>query len=175
MLIKNEILNLIGINTAINSATGEFSGIGFAVPSNVIIRELPTLIKTGAYSHPWLGISGGAITPELAQTAGLPQNYKGVVIGSVESGSPAEKAGLHGITRNDFSNTQQIGDIIIGIDGHPVKSIDDLISYIDLHKSVGDSIMLSVNRHGQIMNLNLGLQARPQSLLNHISQETIPP
>jgi S1-C subfamily serine protease len=166
---------VIGINTAINSATGEFSGIGFAVPSDVIIRELPTLIKTGTYSHPWLGISGGAITPELAQTAGLPQNYKGVVIGSVQSDSPAEKAGLQGMTRNDFSNTQQIGDIIISIDGHPVKSIDDLISYIDLHKSVGDSVTLSVNRHGQIMNLNLLLQARPASLLNNISQETILP
>jgi S1-C subfamily serine protease len=166
---------VIGINTAINSATGEFSGIGFAVPSDVIIRELPTLIKTGTYSHPWLGISGGAITPELSQTAGLPQNYKGVVIGSVQSGSPAERAGLQGITRNDFSNTQQIGDIIIGIDGHPVKSIDDLISYIDLHKTVGDNVTLSMNRHGQIMNLNLVLQARPSSLLNNISQETILP
>jgi S1-C subfamily serine protease len=166
---------VIGINTAINSATGEFSGIGFAVPSNVIIRELPTLIKTGTYSHPWLGVTGGAITPGLAQTAGLPQNYKGVVIGSVQSGSPAEKAGLQGITRNDFSNTQQIGDIIIKIDGHPVRSIDDLISYIDLHKSVGDSVTLTINRHDQIINLNLVLQVRPPSLLNHISQGTILP
>ena len=105
----------------------------------------------------------------------MPQNYKGVVIGSVQSGSPAEKAGLQGITRNDFSNTQQIGDIIIGIDGHHVRSIDDLISYIDLHKSVQYSVTLSVNRHGQIMNLNLVLQTRPPSLLNHISQETILP
>jgi S1-C subfamily serine protease len=166
---------VIGINTAINSATGEFSGIGFAVPSNVIIRELPALIKTGTYRHPWLGITGGAITPELSQTAGLPQNYKGVVIGSVQSASPAEKAGLQGITRNDFSNTPQIGDIIIRIDGHPVKSIDELITYIDLHKSVGDSVTLTINRHDQIINLNLVLQVRPPSLLNHISQETILP
>jgi S1-C subfamily serine protease len=166
---------VIGINTAINSATGEFAGIGFAVPSNVIIRELPTLVKTGTYSHPWLGISGGAMTPELTQIAGLPQNYKGVVIGSVQSGSPAEKAGLQGITRNDFSTTQQIGDIIIGIDGHPVKSIDDLISYIDLHKSVGDNVTLTINRHDQIINVNLALQVQPPSLLNNISQETILP
>jgi S1-C subfamily serine protease len=166
---------VIGMNTAINSATGEFSGIGFAVPSNVIIRELPTLVKSGTYSHPWLGVSGGAITPELAQIAGLPQNYKGVVIGSVQSGSPAEKAGLQGLTQNDFSNTQQIGDIIIGIDGHHVRNIDDLISYIDLHKSVGDSVTLTINRHDQIINLNLVLQVRPPSLLNNISQETILP
>ena len=105
----------------------------------------------------------------------MPQNYKGVVIGSVQSGSPAEKAGLQGITRNDLSNTQKIGDIIIRIDGLPVKSIDDLITYIDLHKTVGDSIMLSVNRDGQLMNLNLVLQARPASLLNNVSQETILP
>ena len=166
---------VIGINTAINSATGEFSGIGFAVPSDVIIRELPTLIKTGTYSHPWLGISGGTITPELAQTARLQQNYKGVVIGSVQSGSPAEKAGLQGITRNDFSNTQQIGDIIIRIDGHPMRSIDDVISYLDSHKSIGDKVVLTVNRHDQIINLNLVLQVRPPSLLNNISQETILP
>jgi len=165
---------VIGINTAINSATGEFSGIGFAVPSNVIIRELPTLVKTGTYSHPWLGISGGAITPELAQIAGLPQNYKGVVIGSVQSSSPAEKAGLQGLTRNNFSNTQQIGDIITGIDGHPVKSIDDLITYIDLHKSIGDNVGLTVNRHGLMKNLNLVLQARP-SAYNATSLESILP
>ena len=95
--------------TAINSATGEFSGIGFAVPSNMIIKEVPTIIQTGTYNHPWLGISGGAITPDIAQAAGLPRNDKGVVISSVQAGSPAEKAGLQGVTQNDFSNTQNCG------------------------------------------------------------------
>jgi len=166
---------VIGINTAINSATGEFSGIGFAVPSDVIIKELPKLIKTGSYSHPWLGISGGATTPEVAQSANLPRNYKGVVVASVQSGSPAETAGLEGVTQNDVSNSQQVGDIIVGIDGHPVRSMDDLITYIDMHKSVGDSVVLAVNRQGQIMNLNLVLQARPQSLENPTPQESILP
>ena len=76
-------------------------------------------------------------------------------MGSVQAGSPAEKAGLQGVTQNDFSNTQTVGDIITGIDGHPVRSIDDLISYIDSHKSIGDNVGLTVNRHGQIMNSNL--------------------
>jgi S1-C subfamily serine protease len=129
----------MGINTAINSATGEFSGIGFAAPSNAISREVATLIKTGTFNHPWLGIAGGKITPDLAQSAGLPRNYKGVVVGSVQAGSPAEKAGLQGVSQNDFSNTQKVGDIITGINGHPLKSIDDLINYIDLHKSIGDN------------------------------------
>ena len=138
---------VIGINTAINSATGEFSGIGFAVPSNMIIKEVSTLIKTGTFNHPWLGIAGGPITPDIAQSAGLPRNYKGVVVGSVQAGSPAEKAGLQGISQNNFSNTRAVGDIITGIDGHSLKSIDDLINYIDLHKTIGDNVGLTVNRH----------------------------
>ncbi len=166
---------VIGINTAINSATGGFSGIGFAVPSNAVIRELATLTKTGTFNHPWLGIAGGKITPDLAQSSGLPRNYKGVVVGTVQAGSPAEKAGLQAVTQNDSSTTQHIGDIITGVDGHPLRSIDDLINYIDLHKSIGDNVVLTVNRHGQIMNLNLVLQARPPSLGNPTPQESILP
>lgn len=166
---------VIGINTAINSATGEFSGIGFAVPSEMILKEVPTIVQTGTYNHPWLGIAGGPVTPDMAQSAGLPINYKGVVVGSVQPGSPADKAGLQGVTSNDFSNTQSVGDIITGIDGHPIRSIDDLINYIYLHKSIGDNAVLSVNRHGQIMNLDLVLQAQPPSLGNSTTGESILP
>jgi S1-C subfamily serine protease len=165
---------VVGINTAINSATGEFSGIGFAVPSNIIIKEVPTIIQTGTYNHPWLGITGGAITADLAQSAGLPRNYKGVVVASIQSGGPAEKAGLQGLTQNNSSN-QKVGDIITRIDGHLIRSIDDLISYIDLHKSIGDNVGLTVNRHGQIINLNLVLEARPPSVRNATSLESILP
>ena len=164
---------VIGINTAINSATGEFSGIGFAVPSNMIIKEIPTIIKTGTYSHPWIGIVGVGLTPDVAESAGLPRNSKGVVVASIQSGSPAEKAGVHGINQNNSSNTQKVGDIITGIDGRHLRSIDDLITYIDLHKSIGDNVGLTVNRHGQMMNLNLVLQARP--LENVTSQVSILP
>ncbi|MFZ0511265.1 MAG: trypsin-like peptidase domain-containing protein, partial [Candidatus Nitrosopolaris sp.] len=173
--LLNMLGQVVGINTAINSATGEFSGIGFAVPSNMIIKEVPTIIQTGSYNHPWLGITGGGITPDIAQSAGLPRNSKGVVVGSIQSGSPAEKAGLKGLTQNNFSNAQQVGDIITGIDGHPLRSIDDLISYIDLQKSIGHNVMLTVDRHGQIMNLNLVLQARPPSVQNATQQESILP
>jgi S1-C subfamily serine protease len=173
------LLNLqgqvVGINTAINSATGEFSGIGFAVPSNTIARELPTLIQKGTYDHPWLGISGGLMTPDQGLSAGLPRNYKGVVVGSVQPGSPAEKAGLQGIPQGDISIGQKIGDIITGVDGHPVRTIDDLINYIDLHKTVGDNVVLTISRQGQITNLNLVLSARPQSLANPQTQEPIIP
>jgi S1-C subfamily serine protease len=82
---------------------------------------------------------------------------------------------LQGVTHNDFSNTQSVGDIITGIDGHPIKSIDDLINYIYLHKSIGDNVVLGVNRHGQIMNLNVVLQARPPSLGNSTQEQSILP
>jgi S1-C subfamily serine protease len=141
--------------------------VGFAVPSNMIIKEVPTIIQTGTYNHPWLGIDG-AVKADIAQS--------GILVSSVQSGSPAEKAGLQGITQDDFSNNKTVGDIITRIDGHSLRSIDELINYIDMHKSIGDNVVLIVNRHGQLMNLNLELQARPPpSLQNAVSQETIIP
>jgi S1-C subfamily serine protease len=166
---------VVGLNTAISSSTGEFSGIGFAIPSNAITKEVPRLIQTGTYSHPWLGIAGGAITPDISQGAGLPRNYKGVAIGSVQTDSPAQKAGLQGMSQDQSSSTQHVGDIIIRADGHPLRSIDDLINYIDTQKSVGDNVMLALNRHGQIMNINVVLGTRPASLGNATEQQSILP
>ena len=167
---------VIGMNTAISSSTGEFAGVGFAIPSNTITRIVPALLQKGTYSHPWLGISGISITPDIAQSIGLPRNYKGVVVGSVEADGPADKAGLKGaiITTTTSSSssganpspddiTKGGGDIITAIDGHPVKRIDDVISYIEEHKLVGDNVVLTVNRNGQTMNFNTTLQARPLS------------
>jgi S1-C subfamily serine protease len=157
---------VIGMNTAIFSSTGVYSGVGFAVPSNTIAKEVPVIIKNGSYAHPWLGISGGKITPDLASAAGLPLNYQGVIVGSVQPNSPADMAGLKGLTQDDSGATTQMGDIITAVDGHPVRQIDDIISYIDSYKNVGDNIKLTVNRNGQIMDLTATLQARP----NMISQ-----
>jgi S1-C subfamily serine protease len=154
---------VIGINTAISSSTGVFSGIGFAIPSNTIIRIVPVLIQKGSYAHPWLGISGGSITPDLAQSAGLPRNFKGVVVGSVQPGSPADKASLRGVSQDIMNLNTHIGDIITAIDGHPVKRIDDIINHIEAHKSVGDSVKVTVNRNGKTMDLNVILQTRPSS------------
>ena len=163
------LLNLrgevVGMNTAIISGTGAFSGLGFAVPSNAITRIVPTLIQKGSYDHPWIGIAGGSITPEIAQSAGLPPNYKGVVIGSVQPGSPADKAGLKGTSQDIMGASTHIGDIITAIDGHTVKRIDDIINYIELHKSVDDRIKLTINRNGQTRDLDVILQARPSSVV----------
>ena len=154
---------VIGMNTAIFSSTGSYSGVGFAIPSNTITKEVPIIIKNGTYIHPWIGISGGKISPELARSAGLPANYKGVIVGTIQPGSPAEKTGLKGLTQDD-SGTTKIGDIITAIDGHATRQIDDIINYIESQKSVGDNIKLTVNRNGQIMGLTATLQTRPNSI-----------
>src|ERR687886_3050098 len=99
---------VIGLNTAIFSSTGVYSGVGFAIPSNTIAKEVLMLIKNGSYAHPWLGISGGKISPDLIRAAGLPANNKGVIVGSVQPGSPAEKAGLKGLTQDNGNDNSGI-------------------------------------------------------------------
>ena len=172
-LLLNMQGQVIGISTAILSGTGTFSGVVFAIPSDLILKETPIIIQTGTYNHPWLGVSGVTITPDITQSVGLPRNYEGVVVISDQTSSPAEKAGLQGVTHDQSSNTQHLGDIILGIDGHPMRSINDLIDYIDLHKSTGDIVVLSVNRQGQIINMNVVLEARPPSLENPTPHESI--
>ncbi|MFL6318797.1 MAG: S1C family serine protease [Nitrososphaeraceae archaeon] len=166
----------IGMNTAIFSSTGIYSGVGFAVPSNTIAKEVPLLIKNGSYAHPWLGVSGGKISPDLIKAVGLPTNYKGVIIGSVQPGSPAEKAGLKGLTQDDNGATHT-GDIITAVDGHPVRQIDDIINYIESQKNVGDNIKLTVSRDGKLVELTATLQARPQtsSLSSSQNQDQLQP
>jgi S1-C subfamily serine protease len=156
---------VVGMNTAILSGTGSFSGLGFAVPSNSITSIVPVLIEKGSYTHPWLGISGGKITPDIAQSNGLPRNLKGVVVASVQANSPADKSGLQGITQGVLNSNTQIGDIITAIDGQAVRQIDDIINYIEVKKSVGDTVKLTVNRGGKTIDLDVVLQARPNTLL----------
>ena len=165
---------VIGMNTAIFSRTGAYSGIGFAIPSNTIAKEVPFLVKNGTYVHPWLGISGGKLSPDMAKAAGLPTNYKGVVVGSVMAGSPAEKSGLLGVTQ-DANGVTHLGDIITAVDGHPTKQIDDIINYIDTQKNVGDTIKLTIDRDGKIMDLTATLQARPSSSQNQQTQPGLGP
>jgi S1-C subfamily serine protease len=150
--------NVIGVNSAIQSQTGEFAGIGFAIPSNTVARIVPYLVKDGKYDHPWLGIAGVNLTPNLAQQLGQPRDSKGVVVASVLPGSPAANAGIIGSVQN--GNTPS-GDIITAIDGHQVKRMEDIISYIEEQRSVGDSVIITVNRDGQSQDLTATLQATP--------------
>lgn len=154
---------VVGINTAISTSTGDFSGVGFAIPSNSVKRIVPILIKDGSYQHPFLGISGSTLDSNIALANGLPTNFKGVMIASVVSGGPADKAGLHAATL-DNNNVPHGGDIITAIDGHPTKTIYDVIAYLDDEKSVGDKVVLTVDRAGKSMEITVTLAARPSAV-----------
>ena len=159
--MKGEV---VGINTAIQSATGEFSGIGFAVPSNTVKKVVPVLIEDGEFKHPWMGISGTDVDPELAEVRKL-NSSKGFLVVSVIEGSPAEAAGLLGVTETKEMDGREFpldGDIIISIDGETVRKISDILVHLQREKSVGDEMILSVNRNGEILELTMILEERPQ-------------
>ena len=151
---------VIGMNTATVSSTNTFSGIGFAIPSNTIIKIVPTLIEKGYYLHPYLGLTFGALTSDLAEDAGIPINLEGIYINTIMKNSPADKAGIHGSTIDQYSK-KHLGDIIIAADGHNITKADDLVNYIGQHKAVGDNLTLTVYRNGHAIDLKATLTARP--------------
>ncbi|OLC94516.1 MAG: trypsin [Thaumarchaeota archaeon 13_1_40CM_3_38_6] len=153
---------VIGMNTAIKTSTGDFAGVGFAIPSDSMKRIAPVLIKDGNYSHPYLGIAGGSMNPDISLANGLPRNFKGVVVEKVVKDGPADKAGIIAATLDD-NNIPHGGDIITSIDGHPVKTIYDIIAYLDEQKNVGDKAVLTVNRQGKSLDLTATLVTRPSS------------
>ena len=154
---------VIGINTAIQSSTGEFSGIGFAIPSNTIKKIVPAIIQNGHFKHPWIGISGISIDPYLSDILALPVS-NGFMIEDIVMQSPAGRAGLHGYTNTttvDGVKYKVGGDIIIGIDNQQVRKLEDILNYLQEEKSVGDKITLKILRNGHTSNFDLILEERP--------------
>ena len=154
---------VVGINTAIQSATGEFTGVGFAIPSNTIAKIVPKLISDGTYHHPWVGIAGRDINPDLAKVLHL-TDARGFLIVNVVEGSPADKAGLKG-----SSETKEIdgieyligGDVVLSVDGNVVRKIDDILIHLQRYKSVGDEMVLEILRDGRVTNIVVKLDERP--------------
>jgi S1-C subfamily serine protease len=157
---------VIGINTAGISASEQdgSTGVGFAISSNTVMRIVPILIEKGHYIHPYVGITSATLTTDLATTinASLPINFKGVYVDQIKKSSPADKAGIHGSTIDQYS-IKHGGDIITAVDGQTITKSEDLISYIDDHKSVGDSVVFTIYRNGHILNLKTTLTARPST------------
>ena len=156
---------VVGINTAIQSGTGEFTGVGFAIPSQTVAKIVPSLIKNGEYNHPWLGISGRDIDPDLANVLGL-TDAKGFLVVTVVDDSPASKAGLHGSTQTkevDGVSYPIDGDIIVAVDGIEVRKIDDILIHLQRQKAVGDEMILDVIRDGRTTSFTLILEERPKS------------
>ena len=154
---------LIGINTAILSGTNTFFGIGFAIPSNTITKIVPALIDKGYYPHPYLGLTFRALTSDLAESAGLPVNLKGVYVDTITKNGPVDKAGIHGSTTDQYSK-KHLGDVIIAADGHNITKSDDLVNYIGQSKTVGNNLTLTVYRDGHAIDLKATLAARPSLL-----------
>ncbi len=156
---------IVGINTAIQSATGEFTGVGFSVPSQTVAKIVPILIEKGEYKHPWIGISGRDIDPDLAKILDLNEAVGFLVITVVED-SPAFNAGLIGsdkTTEIDGIKYPIGGDVILSVDGIDVRKIDDILIHLQRAKSVGDEMVLEVLRDGRTTNITITLQERPNT------------
>jgi S1-C subfamily serine protease len=154
---------IVGINTAIQSATGEFTGVGFAIPSQTVAKIIPTIIDKGEYKHPWIGIAGRDIDPDMADVLNLKDAIGFLVITVVED-SPAFDAGLIGSDKTidvDGVNYPMGGDIILAVDGKEVRKIDDILIHLQRAKSVGDEMVLEVLRDGRTTNVTIVLDERP--------------
>ena len=159
--MKGEV---VGMNTAIISNTNQFSGIGFAIPSDTIKREAPTIISTGTFTHPYLGITGRDMNSGIAQAMGLQADTKGALVDSVVNGGPADTAGLKGGTLTTTINGVQVtigGDVVIGVNGRTVQSLYDLIVYLERYNRPGETITLKIMRNNSTMDIQLTLGARP--------------
>ena len=155
---------LIGINTAIFSVTGTFAGVGFAIPSNTIAKVVPVLIEEGFYPHPWIGISGTDMTPEIAEAIGL-EEPRGFLVISIQDGSPASRAGIQEGSSESVLPRREIplgGDVILSIDGITVRKLDDLLGYLEQSTQVGQTVSLGVWRDGETTGVDLTLTARPR-------------
>jgi S1-C subfamily serine protease len=176
--LKGEV---IGINSAIYSNTGVNAGIGFAVPSNTVKKVVQSIISSGKYLHPYLGVVGMDITPQLAKIFGLKES-KGFLITDITSGSPAAKSGklqkgtITYNQRGEIINSD--GDIIVAIDDKEVRKIDDILTYLEREKQVGDTVTLKILRNNQIENVEIVLAPRvseeESSVLQQYDKKPIP-
>jgi len=167
------LLNLygevIGINRAIrtdaSNTTGEpvNSGIGFSIAINIVKRVVPEIIKSGKYDYPYMGVgSASDLSLDEINALGL-SNFTGAYVTSVTQGGPGEKAGLIAGTKDVGLQRGLLGggDLIIAMDGQPIKSFDELIRYLINNKAPGDTVTLTVIRNGNQMDVTLELTKRP--------------
>ena len=161
-VLVNTSGEVIGVTSAIQSTTNANAGIAFAIPSHIVERIVPVLIKDGRYQHPSLGLSGITLTANYATEMGLDANTHGVLITRITPGGAADQAGLKETTQQYTRYNRGViifGDVITAIDGNPVRTYEDLISYIFNKTEVGQRVELTILRDGKEMTVTATLQA----------------
>ncbi len=157
---------VIGVNTAIESSDRQFSGVGFAVPSGTVARVAPVLISDGKYEHPWLGIAGVTLRPEIREAMNLEPTQNGILVIDVLESGPASDAGLLGSDTEADVDGQVFrvgGDVIVFIDGVEIIDFDDLLTYISEEVRVGQHVELEILRGGETLNIEVILATRPEA------------
>ena len=137
-------------------------GVGFAVPINTVEQVVAQLIDTGKVEHAYLGVSMNTITPDLVDNVRLPVEH-GVLVASVQEGSPAARPACAAVTARSRSNGVDYvlgGDVITAVDGRPVASVDQLRDVV-LGKKPGDTIELEIIRDGETLTISVELGRRP--------------
>jgi S1-C subfamily serine protease len=157
---------VIGVNTQIetgDTSTGNV-GIGFSIPSNTVKDVVAQILRTGHVDHAYLGITGQAVTPDVAETYNLPVQ-SGVLVESVTNDSGADKAGLEGGQKQVVVAGETFvlgGDIIVSFDGRKISSIDELRDAV-AGKKPGDKVTLVIYRDAKKTSVTVTLGRQPQS------------
>ena len=154
---------VIGVNSAIVSQSGDFSGVSFAVPSDLMVKVVSSLIRDGSYEHPWLGLTGADMTPAIAEAMRL--NYsRGLLVTSVAPGSPVMKGGIKAGDKTMIIEGQRLnigGDVIIGVDNVSVTKLEDLLVYVEYTRRPHDLVTLKIDRNNKSMSVVVELENRP--------------
>lgn len=145
---------VIGVNSQINTESGSNSGIGFAVPGNLVIRVANSLISTGEMQYSYLGINTIPMGLSLSEVFDLPDNIRGVGILQVSPDTPASRAGLQSASDNGI-------DIITAINSRPISGFDELIGYLSINTAPGDTVIMTIYRNGEILQVPVTLASRP--------------
>lgn len=160
--LLNDDGEVIGVNTAIETQTGTFSGVGFAIPVSAVKRVVPELIETGDVEHPWIGVSGVNVDSEIAEEMEL-EEPRGFLVLEVAEGGPAAEAGLQGGDRTIQWKGRQLdvgGDVIVAIGDREVSGINDILTYLSTETSVGETVEITVVRDGERVEIPVTLGAR---------------
>jgi S1-C subfamily serine protease len=153
---------VLGINSQIKTASGAGSGVGFAVPADVVRRSVAQIRRTGRVEYAYLGVATSAVYPQLAERFELPVS-KGAWVQEVVDGGPADRAGLRGgsgSTRFQARVYATGGDVITAIDDRPIKADTDL-SLALVPRRPGETVVLRVARGDRERDVRVRLGRRP--------------